>query len=134
MMGWFSQEESLRARLVFAFLSRPESDRPTVTAFMKTQAGGAPLIFRLAVSDPTAIQAAREMLVQGGFVDRLLVANMAAILRLKDCVPEMWTLVDREDPQRYPFDAKLRHAALKAILRVELAKSPSSRPAPSSQP
>ncbi len=81
------------------------------------------LVLRLKVKDKGALNHARLLLKQGEPHERAQAAHVVTIFKLYSLIPDLQRLVRYAHAGYYPGDAYIRHAALRALIRLEFSRA-----------
>ncbi len=118
----YKEQKEFRFQVAMLLVKRGDTRYRVLNELAGKDRGVASLTLKLKTGAQDTLGLARELLKQGTIEQRVQTAYVVTVFHQYDMLDELWELANYRHSGYYPGDAYVRHAALRAILRLELSR------------
>jgi len=127
LVNWFNGHEGLRAHIVVGLFARPGFPRDQLERLVARGDARARIIVKALEHAPDTGAIVVDAMDNGSIVDKLGAAELAGMVGAAGVETSLRRLLRYRDDRYYPNDALVRHAAMRALVRIALG---AAKPAP----
>lgn len=120
LLRWFEAYPSLRRKIALRLMARSTRTPSTDAHLAAAKDGDVHLLVRVLGRAPDALQLLQTALQSADVQHRLFATMLGGLTMDPGIKPQLWSLVNFRDDRYYPHDARLRNAAMSALLWIAI--------------